>query len=208
MKKFFLIIALLMVGMTLTACSTTGENNIRENESKVIEKRSLEGLEPVRSMDYTISFVHTFEDLEERSDLIVIGEFIDNPKTCYNKTPNIISSCPMRVTQVLAGDVQVGDVLTIYQLEGIEDDRFFSRSNLTPMQMGDEWFFCLGRDIDEDFNVDGYWCVSDNKGRYPTKNSGSNEAVCFSNYPELGVYEESDFQEEFYDQLLEKYGEF
>lgn len=201
MKKIISIISALALCVTLTACNTAVEN-----ESVVIEKRSPEGSEPVGSTDYTVKLISTLEELEARSDLIVIGDFIDNPKTCYNTPSMRAFSCPMRITKVLAGDAQVGDVMPIFQLELIEDDRVVAHSKLTPMQMGDEWLFCLNH-VNNMYG-DGYVCVEDNKGRYPTKNSCSNEVVCFSDHPELGVYEESDFQEELYNQLLEKYGEF
>ena len=218
MKKLLMLIASLTVCMALTACSNITENNIGETESRFTEKRSLEGLKIVRSMDYTVSLIKTFEDLESESDLVVIGEFIDNPSTCYKQYEYddffqkdlliaIASSCPIKITKVLAGDAQVGDVINVLQEEGIHNERFISNSKLTPMQMGDEWVFCLTRSVNEKYGG-GYWCVSDNKGRYPTKKSASNEVMCFSDYPELGVYEQSDFNEEFYNKLIEKYGEF
>lgn len=217
MKKVMSVIVLLIACMTLTACSYTNES-----ESKVIEKRSLEGLKIAKSagyLDYTIDLVKTFEDLESFSSLIVIGEFTDNSSVCFRGNYfddahqkevefQVVSSCPMKITKVLAGDAQVGDVVNVLQEEHISDGSFISRSKLTPMQMGDEWLFCLEYCPDERSDGNSYWCVGDSKGRYPTKNSGSNEVMCFSDSPELGVYEESDFQEDFYNMLLEKYGDF
>lgn len=211
MKKIISIISALALCVTLTACNTAGEN-----ESVVVTKRNLENYRKSDVLIDFISLTETFEDLEAESELIVIGEFINNSTTCYlldsrgfeiKGTYGGYSSCPMRITKVLAGDARVGDVINVLQDEWYSDECFHTASNLTPMQMGDEWVFCLKHATDERYG-DGYWCVSDNKGRYPTKNSGSNEAVCFSDYPALGVYEESDFQEELYNQLLEKYGEF
>ncbi len=220
MKKFFSIITLLIICTTLTACSNTVEKSVAENESVVSKKRSLEGLKAVNnsSTDYTINFVKTFEDLEAWSELIVIGEFIDNSELCYTRTIydagyqkdlilEGVSSCPMKITKVFAGDAEVGDVVNVLQEERIENDRFITHSELTPMQMGDEWLFCLRHAVDECYG-DGYWCVSDSMGRYPTKNSGSNEVMCFSDYPELGVYRPDHFHEDFYNALIEKYGEF
>lgn len=221
MKKLLSIIASLTVCTVLTACSNT-INNIGENESRVIEKRSLEGLQIVKSvdyLDYTVDRVKTFEDLESFSSLIVIGEFTDNSSVCFRGTYfddahqkevefQVVSSCPMKITKVLAGDAHVGDVVNVLQEEHISNGSFISRSKLTPMQMGDEWLFCLEYCADKRSDGNSYWCVGDSKGRYSTKNIGSNEIMCFSDSPELGVYNEDDFQEEFYNALLEKYGDF
>ncbi len=210
MKKLLSIIALLTVCTSLTACSSAVENSIGETESKVSEKRSLEGLRIVRPIEDAVSLINTFEDLEEWSELIVIGEFIDNSGPCYTRSgkivTDIVSSCPMKITRVLSGDAQVGDVINVLQKESISDDRIITRTELTPMQMGDEWLFCLKHSSEK--YGDGWWCVGGSRGRYPTKNSGSNEAVCFSAYSELGVYDREDFHEEFYNKLIEKYGEF
>lgn len=211
MKKFISIIAALTLCAALTGC-----NGISENSGK----RSFEGLKLVKTSEgaYTINRVKSFEDLEERSELIVVGEFIDDSEICFTRSQylamfekecliEVVSSCPMKITKVLAGDANVGDVVNVLQKEGVDDDQFITDSPLTPMQKGDEWLFCLRLNTDERVG-DGYWCVGDERGRYPTKNSGSNEVMCFSDYPELGVYEEKDFQEDFYNKLLEKYGEF
>lgn len=203
MKKILSIIAVLTVCTILTACSSVTKNGGR---------KSLEGLELVRISSYTISTVKSFEDLERESELIVIGEFIDDPEVCYkrysgNSVAEIASLCPMKITKVLAGDADIGDVVNVFQKSGIYNDKFITSSKLTPMQNGDEWVFCLWQNSDERI-PEGYWCVSDNKGRYPAQNSASNEVMCFSDSPELGVYDQDDFQEEFYNKLLEKYGEF
>lgn len=204
MKKLVSIIAILTLCVGITGCGS--------------KKRSLEGLVLVRPDNFSISTVRTFEDLEAESELIVIGEFIDDSEICFSEYEyeplaqrdllvQIASSCPMKITRVLAGDANVGDIVKVIQLEGINGDRFRADCDLTPMLKGDEWLFCLARNTDERLPSDGYWCVSDEKGRYPTKNVSSNEVMCLSDYPELGVYERSDFQEELYNKLIEKYGD-
>ncbi len=193
----------------MTACSSVGNNNETENYS--VKKCDLNKYKFVRLISDSVSLIHTFEDLEAKSELIVVGEFINNSKTCYLRSENGeiprnaegYSSCPMKITRVLAGSARVGDVINVFQNEWYSDGRFLTDSKLTPMQMGDEWLFCLKHAFDE--YGDGWWCVGGSKGRYPTKNSGSNETMCFSAYPELGVYDRSDFQEEFYNKLVEKY---
>ncbi len=197
MKKFLSILAILTVCLTFTACRG--------------EKNRFEGLKLVKSDKYFISLANSLEDLESYSDLIVIGEFIGDSEHCCERYSDngalteVVSSCPMKITKVLSGDAKVGDVVDVFQKEGIYNDTFISDSELTPMQNGDEWLFCLSRSSEERL-PDGYWCVSDYKGRYPTSNSGSNEIICFSDRPELGVYNEEFFQEDLYNELVEKYG--
>lgn len=209
MKKIVSIISALALCAALTACSSAGEN-----ESYAVNKRDLNDYKKVEMLYDGISLINTFEELESASELIVTGEFINNSKTCYlldssgykkNGTHGY-SSCPVKVTRVLAGDAQVGDVINVLQNEWYSNGKFYTLSRLTPMQMGDEWLFCLERCKDERIgDNNSYFCVSDNKGRYPTKNSDSNETMCFSAYPKLGVYKRSDFQEGFYNKLVEKY---
>lgn len=204
MKKITAIFCTFALCASLTACSSAPES----------KKNRFEGLSLVRShMDY-ISFVQDFSDIEKFSDFIVVGEFIDDSTVCYERYQHddrsdkdllveIVSSCPMKITKVLYGDAAVGDVVDVIQHEGIHNDRFVTLSPLTPMQKGDEWVFCLSYSKTD--NYEGYRCIGNSWGRYPTKNVGSNEIMCFSNYPEFGVYEKGDFNEEFYNELVEKY---
>lgn len=196
MKKIISLISALAICLTLTACNS--------------EKNRFEGLKLVKSDNFYVSFVNNLEDLESYSDLIVVGKFIGDSEQCYERHSDngalveVASSCPMKITKVLSGDANVGDVVNVFQAEGIYNGSFISDSELTPMQNGDEWLFCLGRNSDERL-PEGYWCVSDYKGRYPTSNSGSNEIMCFSDHPELGIYDEEYFQEDLYNELVKKY---
>ncbi len=205
MKKNISIIAALTTCITLTAC----------NNEPAAQKSRFEGISIVRGHTDYISFTESFSDVEKFSDFIVVGEFIDDSSVCYERyrhddrfnkdlLVDIVSSCPMKITKVLYGDAKEGDVVNVLQQEGIHNDKFITLSPLTPMQKGDEWIFCLAYSNQE--NYEGYWCIGDSFGRYPTKNASSNEIMCFSDYPELGVYEKSDFYEDFYNELVEKYG--
>ena len=205
MKKVISIIAALTICLTLSACSPASKS----------EPHKFEGLIFVHSVGDYISNIDSFDDIELISDLIVEGEFIDDASVCYEEyrysdhfgkdiLEDIVSYCPMKVTKVLSGDAKVGDVINVVQEEGIWEDRFISHSPLTPMQKGDEWIFCLRRS--ESKHYEGYLCVAGSWGRYPTSNSKSNEMMCFSDYPELGVYERNNFNDNLYSELVEKYG--
>lgn len=206
MKKIISIIVALMVCSALTACNGTNS-----------KKHRFEGLIFVNSVGDCLSNLDSFDAVERVSEFVVVGEFIDDASVCYEGYMydgyfendiliNIISSCPMKITRVLSGDAKVGDVVNVLQREGIWKDRFVSFSHLTPMQKGDEWVFCLRRSDPESEHCEGYWCIGVKSGRYPTSNVGANETMCFSDHPELGVYEKYDFNEKIYNELVEKYG--
>lgn len=204
MKKLLTLITTLVLCVFLTACNTAEQN----------EKSRFEGMKFLRTSADGIKLSKTFDDVIELSDFIVVGEFIDDSEIVweyqlhddrFNKdvTVDVVSSCPMKITKVLYGDANEGDIVNVLQAEGVLGEVFMTRSMLTPMQKGDEWIFCLSRAKTHDLN--GYWCVGESDGRYPSPNSDSNEIMCFSDYPDLGVYEESDFNSEFYDQLKAKF---
>lgn len=207
MKKIISAITALAICLALAGCSGAPEN-----------KHRFEGLEFVCTERDYVSNLKNFDDIVLLSDLIVVGEFIDDASVYYEEyeykdffgkdvLTDIMSSCPMKITKVLYGNAKEGDVLNIVQREGIWEDKFVSRSPLTPMQKGDEWIFCLKHTTEKyDHCEDSFKCVAGSWGRYPTNNVGSNERMCFSDHPDLGVYEESDFNQKFYNELVEKYG--
>lgn len=209
MKKILSIFLLLTICGALTACNTSELSNTEEKNFSELKFVNVHA-------DY-IHLSKSFDDIEESSDFVVVGEFIDDASVCYERyvyedyfkkdvLRGIISSCPMKITKVLSdnsGNAKVGDVVNVLQWEGIWEDRFITTSALTPMLKGDEWVFCLSYTKTE--NYEGYVCEGGCAGRYPTSNVSSNNKMCFSDYPELGVYNKDDFREDYYNQLLEKY---
>lgn len=204
MKKLITVITALALCLVLTGCNSAPKTTSR-----------FEGMKFAKTETDGIKLAKTFDDVIDMSDFIVVGEFIDDSEVVrefqvYDQnlkkdlTVDVVSACPMRITKVLYGDAEIGDIVNVLQAEGVCNNVFMTRSLLTPMQKGDEWIFCLSRAKSHD--LDGYWCVGQSDGRYPTNNVGSNETMCFSDYPELGVYQRSDFNEKFYNELVEKYG--
>lgn len=204
MKKIIALICTLALCITLTAC---------RGDSKGDGKSKLEGLEFTRAyacVDY-LNVFNDFEALENASDLVVVGEFIGDSKVCWDtftNYDNLTSSCLMKITKVLSGDAKVGQLINVLQNEGVLENEFVTGSQLTPMQKGDEWVFCLVYSEAHAACCDGYYCLGDGdiEGRFPTKNADSNQKMCFSDYPELGVYDRANFNERFYSELVEKYG--
>ncbi len=201
MKKLLSIIAALAACVSLTACSKSPES------SSVFA-----GVELVRTGFLDRMVVSDLKELEDNCDIAVVGKFIDDPvsdiKYQYSAyfDKNIISFAKsyntIEVKEVLIGDVNVGDTLKIAQLDGIADGMLFTWSDLTPMQKGDEWIFFLDKDYKDDY----YWVTCDSDGRYPTKNSASqNSRLAFADSWKLGVYDKADFKQDIYNEIVEKY---
>lgn len=87
--------------------------------------------------------MHDLDGLESQSGIIVIGKFVGDSAVCYERLMyseffgkdilmTIISYCPMKITQVFSGDVEVGNIVNVYQSEGVYENRFVSDSLLTP----------------------------------------------------------------------------
>lgn len=196
MKKIIPIISALALCVSLTACSSRPADAF----SKLEFVDASETLNMIRHYDLA--------SLEKFSDIAVIGCFTDDPtQQVVNSRDGLFSDITsfnnVEVTQVIFGDVKVGDRLKVAQSYGVLDDKLISFSKLTPMQKGDEWIFFLtalsGPDV-------VYWCTGDCDGRYPTKNSSENGLMSLSEAPELGVYDENDFNRAIYGELIKKYG--
>lgn len=202
MKKFILIIVVCSFCTILTACS-----KVKEGSSGNLFAE----LEFVRVGETDRVGFNDLKSLEESVDLAVVGEFVaDAEQDIFydydgylgkNIVTNVVSYNTIEVTRVLKGDVNVGDNLKIGQYYGIVDGDLITFSDLTPMQKGDEWVFFLRKQRDADI----YWCYGDSDARYPTKKSVNNEPMPFSDSPDLGVYDNENFNRDIYNEILEKY---
>ncbi len=201
MKKLISIIAALASCVSLAACSKSPESS-----------GVFAGVELVRTGMADRIVADNLEELEKYSDIAVVGKFIDdavsdNTYTYSDYFEKEILTFPrsyntIEVKQVLMGDVKIGDKLVIEQLYGIDDVTLYSVSDLTPMVKGDEWIFFLCKDTDSD--ICGY--TADSDSRFPTKISASrNSRLAFADSWQLGVYDEADFRQDIYNEIVEKY---
>lgn len=152
-------------------------------------------------------------ELEEESDLIVVGTFKGNARqeldmrfdADFNKEVfyNVTSYNTFKISKVFKGDVKVGDKIEVAQHYGVYEDKFYTRGGLTPMLDGDTWMLFLVKNP-EKFG-DSYSCAGDTCGRYPVPGVVNEGAIPFSADMEKGVYDPYDFQDEIYDEILEKY---
>lgn len=211
MKKLISIITVFAACITLTACNTDEKSSaafgITESGSM-----SFDGLELVRAGISDRAVFHDLGSLEEFSDMAVVGRFIYDTEQSityeysafFEKdiVTDVVSYNTIEVSDVLFGDVSVGDKLKIGQSYGVVDDRLISFDRLTPMQKGDEWLFFL---VYAPYLEDSYWCSSDTFGRYPVT-SADNAPMPLSDCPELGVFNEEDFNRDICNEIVEKYG--
>lgn len=203
MKKITMIIAAVSVCLTLASCAEAPKNHDEES-------RGFEDIELVRVHCDRAGY-ENLSKLEADSDLIVVGEFVgdaaQNVDYDYDVNfdkdivVNVMSTGTLRISKVLKGNIEEGADVDVYQRCGIVDGRLITFSGLTPMQNGDEWLFFLKKGT----GVDGYWCSSDTFGRYPVPNA-ENALMPLSDSPDLGVYNEEDFNGDIYDEIVEKYG--
>jgi hypothetical protein len=114
-------------------------------------------------------------DPEQMVDLVVIGEFVGETRVGYRnhfheglEEDVIISTESFNqflITEVLRGDVEVGDIITVAQTESFDEQSgvLSSSDNLTPMNKGDRWIYFLKYDN----YVDAYFSAGFADGRYP-----------------------------------------
>lgn len=150
------------------------------------------------------------ESLESHSEIAVIGTFTEDStqKLTYQYEEYfgkeilafVKSFNNIEVTKVLKGNVNEGDILKIGQNYAVVDDRLITDSALTPMMKGDTWIFFL---VPSD-NGEYYFCTGDSDGRYPVKDY-TYTRIALTENENLGVFDEKDFKEEIYNEILEKY---
>lgn len=209
MKKIISIIAICAACVMLTACNRVSENiNDPEITEKTTEFDNLKLIRP--GMSDRIVF-HNLDSLEDFSEIAVVGRFTGDAEqnityeysAYFEKdiVTDVVSYNNIEVTRVLFGDVNVGDNLKIGQYYGVTDGQLISFDELTPMQNGDEWVFFLRYEPEIE---DSYWCCGDSDGRYPVK-SADNAPMPLSDSPDLGVYNEENFNRDIYNEIVDKY---
>lgn len=129
-------------------------------------KYPTEDMEIVKVQNSRTLYYSLFE-LEEASDLIVIGKFTDNAEQELEYSgvslTNATSTNTISVSKVLKGEAP--DRITLSQRYGVlaEENKLVTFSGMTPMNMNEEWIFFLYYDETNDT----YWCSGDYTGRYP-----------------------------------------
>lgn len=210
MKKIITIIAAFATCAALTACGSTPKNSDGSSVSQNTD--TFAGLKLKRAGITDRVVFNTLDELERSSHIAVVGTFINDAEqeVDYEYDPyfkkdiivDINSTNTIEVTKVLMGNVNVGDELKIDQNYGIVDGELITFSELTPMQKGDEWVFFLRKVAKSDH----YICTAESDSRFPTKSSASKNGIMpLAEGAELGVYNEADFNDGIYKEIVEKY---
>ncbi|MBD5103545.1 MAG: hypothetical protein HDT47_01625 [Ruminococcaceae bacterium] len=198
MKKFMISFLTLSILVLFTSCSAS-EDTLEFSDLNFVQWG--EG-------NYLQFF--DLESLESYSEIAVVGTFIeDSTQEIKYKYMDVFdkevvfsvkSFNEIEITKVLKGNVDVGDTLKICQEYAVVDDKFVTESALTPMMNGDTWIFFL----EPSDNGEYYFCVGYSEGRYPVKDSVY-KRIALTENENLGVFDEKDFKEEIYNEILEKY---
>ena len=199
MKKNISIITLFSACVMLTACSKTPESPVGFEDLSLVK------------LDGNRVGYWKLDDVENDSDLIVVGEFVSDAEQTIDYEYSsyfgkeivtlTTSTNTLQISKVIKGDAKEGDRINVSQYYGVVDEQLISISDLTPMQNGDEWLFFLRKGTISD----NYWCCGDSDGRYPVP-SAENAPMPLSDSPDLGVYNEENFNRDIYNEIIEKYG--
>lgn len=140
-----------------------------------------------------------FKDLEENSDLVVIGHFIEDAVEKSNACTNAFE-----ITRVLKGSTENG-VISIYQRYTVSKSskRIIAYSALTPMEKESEWI-CFLKCSDPEEML--YYHAGDTMGRYPFQEIDQDKLMNGEySLKDIGVYEAKDFRYDIYSELVKAY---
>ncbi len=205
MKKSLFLILSLAVMLLFTSCSAP--EAVEEEEPK----EAFSGLELNKSTEFANRYKpYALEDLEETCDAIVVGTYVGDTrqKEIYqydyqvekDTLVNTITYGSIEVSKVFKGDFKEGDIIEYAQEYAVLDNEYITFSDLTPMSEGDTWLFFLFNNYDSGI----YYCLGDSDGRYPIKDFAY-QRIALTDNEDLGVFDKEDFNEEIYNEILEKY---
>lgn len=204
MRKVILFMLIMAMGATLCACSgketgssdpekdSTSEQNAASDESTpewTLPEDYREWMDEIPSdaefgdKSYNLVTTETdrilyrdYDSLYEASELIVIGEFIDDAsqeiKTRYDDSQKCdviydgTATNTFRIDKVIKGDIELGSEIKISQRYIVDEEnkKIISFSSLTPMEKGTKWIYCL---MPYSEPSKSYWTAGDYTGRYP-----------------------------------------
>ncbi|MDR0326072.1 MAG: hypothetical protein LBI19_08285 [Oscillospiraceae bacterium] len=173
-----IIFGILSIALLLSACTISQQ---LEDDFEIKEVVAIQGdrmiyqslqqlLEPA---DWGGTALEDFS-----ADLVVIGEFMaeTESKLIYEYSDHFgrdivadtLALNQFYVTEVLKGDVKIGDTVTITQRYSFDEERgaFILFGELTPMHKGDRWIYFLKFSA----HTGAYYPVGEADGRYPVPN--------------------------------------
>ncbi len=133
----------------------------------------------------------SFDQLVEKSDLIVVGTFIDDAR--QNRPTDRLSHQSswggsfnkFRIDKVFSGEAEVGSEIVILDHYFVTDGKlmYASGDSLTPMIKGEQWVYFLGKVTPEYGNyyfpvsIDGRYPVPGNENTFVLRDSHYNEDI-------------------------------
>ncbi|MCL2717372.1 MAG: hypothetical protein FWE14_01120 [Lachnospiraceae bacterium] len=206
MKKIIISFLLILI-LAFAACAnseaslTMQELETRQELEKEIEA-NIAAFEMTRivgafGMSSRVCYF-TVEDLLEsywKTDLVVIGEFIEEAETTlqyqYNEffdkevVVDAHANGRFLIKEVLWGDAKAGDIVTIYQRYAFdyEYNELISFSETMPMHKGDRWIYFLSSMGNNRFFITG-----DSDGRYPLPNDDIKKVMDIFSKESLDIY--------------------
>ncbi len=188
-------------------------------ESSTALKRS--DYDVARSMSDYVYHYTELEEIEEASELIIVGTIIEESRQemirdyePYFGKDVVVDGyryVKVRIEKSYKGIYQAGDVIEVVQNLVYLDDiqRLFNKSPQLPLEIGDTWFMFLGE------WKGAYGIVCDYYGCYPlpenlSSNAASGMVQSDSSYEnlvaeEFGVYEPEIIQLDLCKEILSKY---
>jgi hypothetical protein len=223
MKK--LVVSILAVVLFITACSNSETLSGFTIDNAVGVVVANDGFDMILLDEY--GNVSNFDlQLLLGSDLVVIGEFVED---CYSRhsyfyspshgreiVRDALSFNQLQIIDVLQGEAQVGDVITVAQYYYVDDEgTFVSFDGLTPMRKGDRWIYFLSNlsetaesieflgqfnDVEPTDYLDTYFVTGYRNARFPVP---STERPMRSSEPAtFGMFNREDFPSGLHNEIL------
>ncbi len=157
------ILPLLCVLLLLCSCGSADSSGKSEQASS---KESDDSFEVVKVDADVAYFCYTLDELLERSDAVVIGEYVGESSTQKDGSRTGLTKAGFKVERVLAGSVTADEITVTRRYEfqnqgGVKT--LVSESELSPACTGDRWIMFLIYNEEKDY----YGITSDVNGRFP-----------------------------------------
>ncbi|MCL1831603.1 MAG: hypothetical protein FWG45_01675 [Oscillospiraceae bacterium] len=157
-KMKYTVIGVLTIAMLLVACSNTETSILPTDTEMGSQVKQITDVRVVQS-DYSLldpdgkPVTSTTFEMLLRSDLVVIGEFIEESQgeisQWYDDYGTPSQGLPhsfnrLRVIEVLQGNIEVGEIVTIDESYAVDKNGvLLTLGSRTPMNRDDRWIFFL-----------------------------------------------------------------
>ncbi len=154
------------------------------------------------------------DDLWEHSDLVVVGTFVDDacqdrPLDSFSlESDSFYTTCggsynKLRIDRVFYGNAKVGEEIVITDSYYVTDGKlmYIGNDSITPMIKGEQWVYFLKHQLP---GHGDYYLTLWTDGRYPVP--GNENTFVLTGDSTHGVFDESDFCEDIYEDVKKMLG--